>query len=272
MNTTKHNSTRNRTARSLPPPTASRSLALALLCALITLTLATPPTSAQTQTQSKRQQARVDKIFANWDTTLARADQALTKGDAKQTVRLVSIILSEATDQVISGNRVDRLLGTALVLKALAAHKLGDVDQALWFWHSALAVWPAAAQLSMSAYGDSGPFLKSQPPRTPATAEQVIEQGVQFVKGSIAKPVKLKGPMPGFPRALRGRDAGAVVISTVLNVDGRPTQPVLVSNTGPTTLVCATLVRLHEWRFKPATKDGAPVPVFFNLTMNFNSR
>jgi outer membrane biosynthesis protein TonB len=32
------------------------------------------------------------------------------------------------------------------------------------------------------------------------------------------------------------------------------------------------LEALRQWRFEPATLDGAPIPVIFNVTINFQLR
>jgi protein TonB len=38
----------------------------------------------------------------------------------------------------------------------------------------------------------------------------------------------------------------------------------------PLGLTETAVVAARDWKFKPATRDGAPVPVFYNLTVRFS--
>ncbi|MEM7355459.1 MAG: energy transducer TonB, partial [Acidobacteriota bacterium] len=87
----------------------------------------------------------------------------------------------------------------------------------------------------------------------------------------VKRPRKKRAPQPMFPAAKRGQGHLSVVVSAIIDEEGRPTEPVIVEADGEFSLVCATLEALWKWEFEPATYKGEPVPVYYNLVTNFRS-
>jgi periplasmic protein TonB len=79
-------------------------------------------------------------------------------------------------------------------------------------------------------------------------------------------------PVPSYSE--RGKAAkvqGRVVLSVVISEDGRAETIAVVKRLG-FGLTQQAIEAVSEWRFRPATKEGQPVPVFvpIEVTMRIN--
>ncbi|HEX4955104.1 MAG TPA: energy transducer TonB [Thermoanaerobaculia bacterium] len=98
-----------------------------------------------------------------------------------------------------------------------------------------------------------------------APAETIYEVG-----GEVTKPEKLHGPAPLYPEAARrARLQGTVIVEAVIDRTGRVTN-VKVLKGMPGGLDRAAVAAVSDWRFRPATRKGEPVPVVFRLTVQFS--
>ncbi|MEO6487695.1 MAG: energy transducer TonB [Thermoanaerobaculia bacterium] len=97
------------------------------------------------------------------------------------------------------------------------------------------------------------------------------------VGGEIAAPVVVHRVEPDFPQAARralsekgGRST--VIIESRISRSGcaNPLQVVVGSTSGD--LNRSALLAIAQWRFKPGTLDGKPVPVIFQLNINYKLR
>jgi TonB family protein len=61
--------------------------------------------------------------------------------------------------------------------------------------------------------------------------------------------------------------SGDVKIDALIDVNGRVTAMKVIS--GPTLLHQAAMDALHQWKYKPATLDGKPVPMHLMVTLQF---
>jgi periplasmic protein TonB len=107
--------------------------------------------------------------------------------------------------------------------------------------------------------------------------EQIVEvppappepTGPIHVTGDVRAPVKVRGPEPVYSdQARRARVEGVVVIQAIIDRQGNVTQ-VEVLRDLPMGLGRAAEQAVKQWKFEPATLDGRPVEVYFNLTVNF---
>lgn len=74
---------------------------------------------------------------------------------------------------------------------------------------------------------------------------------------------------PVYPRsAFDDRVSGVVSLEVVIDADGRPTH-VRVKSTPHPDLGVAAIQCAARWRFKPATKDGKPIPVIATMDIEF---
>lgn len=93
---------------------------------------------------------------------------------------------------------------------------------------------------------------------------------VVHVGGNVQAPVKLHAPRPGYTEEARqARIQGVVMLQVIVDTEGNVTRP-LVLKPLPMGLADLAVETVLQWKFKPATRDGEPVPVYYNLTVNFS--
>jgi protein TonB len=70
------------------------------------------------------------------------------------------------------------------------------------------------------------------------------------------------------PEALEAKLTGTVVLSVVVDAEGNPTEVKVTRGLG-NGLDEKAVECLQKWRFKPATRNGEPVPVKATVEVNF---
>jgi len=82
-------------------------------------------------------------------------------------------------------------------------------------------------------------------------------------------PRVLSNPFPEFPRSwqLAGVE-GKVTLRITIDANGNVADPQVVGTARPD-LAALCLSSVMQWRFKPAMKNGTPVPVRMNVPFNF---
>ncbi len=94
-------------------------------------------------------------------------------------------------------------------------------------------------------------------------------EGPIMVGGDVKKPVRVHDPQPSYTElARRARIQGVVIVQAIIDKTGNVTA-VKVLKGLPMGLDQATVDAIKRWRFKPATLNGKPVEVYYNLTVNF---
>ena len=87
--------------------------------------------------------------------------------------------------------------------------------------------------------------------------------------GEITPPVKVLFPSPQYTLEARlARVQGTVILQSIIDCDGRVSRFQVLKSL-PMGLDQASVEAVSRWRFAPARVDGVPVPVFYNLTINF---
>ncbi len=90
-----------------------------------------------------------------------------------------------------------------------------------------------------------------------------------FVKGDIQHPRKIKAEPPLYTEVARKeRLQGIVILQALINEQG-VVEDVEVIKGLPLGLTETAMESLRQWTFEPATLDGKPVAVYYNLTFNF---
>ena len=90
------------------------------------------------------------------------------------------------------------------------------------------------------------------------------------VGGEVAPPERLFGPAPPYTEEARqGRVQGVVILEAIIDAMGN-VNDVKVLKGLPMGLTEQAVQTAEEWKFKPATRNGDPVAVFFNLTIRFS--
>jgi protein TonB len=94
--------------------------------------------------------------------------------------------------------------------------------------------------------------------------------GPMQVGGDVLPPQRLLAPSPPYTEdARKGRIQGIVILEAIIDAMGNVTN-VKVLKGLPMGLSDTAVEAAGKWKFKPATRNGAPVPVFFNLTIRFS--
>jgi len=94
-------------------------------------------------------------------------------------------------------------------------------------------------------------------------------EGPIRVGGDVVPPVKITAPSPQYTEiARKARIQGVVIVEAIIDKQGIVTN-VKILKTLPMGLDQAAADAVKKWRFKPATLNGKPVAVIYNLTVNF---
>ncbi|NIA01534.1 MAG: TonB family protein [Bacteroidia bacterium] len=103
-------------------------------------------------------------------------------------------------------------------------------------------------------------------PEGPPPAEP---EGPIRVGGDVAPPVKITAPPPQYTEiARKARVQGVVIVEAIIDKQGNVTN-VKILKSLPMGLDTAAADAVKKWRFEPATLNGKPVAVIYNLTVNF---
>lgn len=90
-----------------------------------------------------------------------------------------------------------------------------------------------------------------------------------FVKGDIAAPRKVHSIAPKYTETARKEKIQGVVILQAVITKAGVVEEVEVLKGLPYGLTEVAIEALEQWTFEPATLDGEPVDVYYNLTFNF---
>ena len=103
-------------------------------------------------------------------------------------------------------------------------------------------------------------------PDAPPVAEP---EGPIHVGGDVQKPEKVSAPQPQYTEiARKARIQGVVIVQAIIDKGGNVTN-VKVLKGLPMGLSEQAVEAIKKWKFKPATLNGKPVDVYYNLTVNF---
>jgi periplasmic protein TonB len=113
---------------------------------------------------------------------------------------------------------------------------------------------------------DAAPAPPPPPPPPPPVA---APSGPMRVGGDVKAPSVIKRVEPDYTETARkGRITGVVIIEAIINKNGDVEQ-VRVLKGLPLGLSEKAEDAVKQWKFKPGTLNGEPVPVIFDLTVNF---
>ena len=100
-------------------------------------------------------------------------------------------------------------------------------------------------------------------------APPAVETGPIYITGDVRQPVKLKSPQPQYTEiARKARIQGVVILQTIIDKEGNITDVKILKGL-PMGLADAAVDAVKQWKYEPATLNGKPVAVYFNLTVNF---
>jgi TonB family protein len=116
-----------------------------------------------------------------------------------------------------------------------------------------------------SAEKDGWPDWLPQP-----VEERNTAAGERGVDGEVKAPVVVARVEPKYSEAARkGRIGGVVMVEMIFTKDGK-VEDVRLLRSVLSSLDLAVMDAVRQWKFQPATIDGQPVSVVFNLTLRFS--
>ncbi len=78
-------------------------------------------------------------------------------------------------------------------------------------------------------------------------------------------------PPPDYPAELACTGVGGkTVLKVVIGPEGKPTEVALLQSSGQPTLDESAQKRVREWIFRPATRNGQPVPQTIQVPVTFS--
>lgn len=97
--------------------------------------------------------------------------------------------------------------------------------------------------------------------------------GIRKVGPDVTPPKLIYSVTPVYPKKLGKKNhiQGLCVLSLIVDASGRPEHVRLVRSIEPT-LDANAIAAVGEYRFKPATYQGKPVPVIVDIAVNFRIR
>lgn len=124
-----------------------------------------------------------------------------------------------------------------------------------------------SADLTVMPGGTLYTVWNTTPPMVRLTVADATRVG-----GDVKAPVVLSRVEPYYPESARAdRISGIVILEVVVDHSGIVKEAVILKDL-PHGLGLAALDAVRQWRFSPATRNGEPVDVIFNLTVNFRLR
>jgi TonB family protein len=197
----------------------------------------------------------------DWELALTESTSALSSGQYMKAYVIDDRVLEDMVKRL--GTDDPSLFTTFLVHKAAALAGLGRQDEARWYWNYAQFLDEEIAESpDVVALGRSVEVLKRMAPRTFTDMKRV--------GGAVKAPVTIKRVEPAYPeQARRLRISGIVILECTIDKSGVVRDGRVLKGLPPPTMAYAALEAVRQWTFKPATIDGEPVNVFFNLTINF---
>ena len=180
----------------------------------------------------------------------------ILKGDAAQRVE-------DVTRKSI-GNSVGVVVNGQLVSVAMIAGPTGQV------WIGGL---PRNTAESVIQVFQRGQAAKTTPPALPSGGRDSIQhdaQGVYRVGNGVSAPSIIRKQEPEYtPRARAAKIQGTVLLEVVILPDGTPDNMKILHSVDPD-LDAKAIECIRSWRFRPALKDGKPVPVRIMIEVNFH--
>ncbi len=239
---------------------------LAVACAvLLTLALSTPSVRAST-------------LGEKWQVADDEAVRLILAGQYDKAKKKLDQILEEMHNRLGPGVGGKQAMGLVLMHRALAQAGRGARRDALWDWHVALNFNPRLLDEDLSQLGDPGNYLRRNPLRTlrqheSGSTDEDGDQGPYLILGRVDPPKVRKRPQPSFPRgASYFKVEGPIVLQLIITKEGEAIQPVILRDLDVATLSFSALEAVRRWKFSPAHLDAEPVPVFYNMTVNYHLR
>jgi TonB family protein len=192
-----------------------------------------------------------------------RHDQAAIEAMLQQKryadARKASIKLTNHMFDHLGATAADaELLARTVALRAAAEDGLGNVDDTNWYRQVAKVLDPQVVFLPMTT-----------PIPEPIEVHRLTGASNDVATAKVEAPQRTRKRDPERPAIVSALVEAMVELEVAIDIDGVVRQPRIISSPAPT-VSYAALEAVKQWRFKPGTMAGNPVPVIFRLTINFH--
>lgn len=151
-------------------------------------------------------------------------------------------------------------------LEAIAHQELGNETDARCRWAQARFLYPA---LTEAQFGDLPPLWVGFAREGEVAPAQGPPDAPREVSSRVLPPTKLEAPNPWYTtNMLQRRVQGRAIVRAIIDETGAVTDIEMLKSED-VEIGLQTIGSICRWTFEPATLDGEPVPVYYNLTMNF---
>jgi TonB family protein len=209
--------------------------------------------------------------FAAWNRDLQKAIHDLETGDSKKASKLLDRLFDVYLQEAGPTEANERNLGTLLLYRAIAEQGLGQVDDARWDLDLASNFLPGVADFDLSRFGPAGNALHAYAQIAPDFPQ--IESDPALADHEVEPPRVTKRVRPKYTFGGKVFETeGELQVDVVIDKQGRASHPRVIRKLENPALSYAALEALRQWEFEPATLDGHPVEVFYNLTVNYRLR
>jgi hypothetical protein len=140
-------------------------------------------------------------------------------------------------------------LALTVAYRSMAEAGLEKFEDADWYWHVALALYPKLAKNDWKTYGEAGEWVASHKDDLQTTDSRAI-------------PIRKREPKCPLS-AIKGGYFQPVTVAAIIDGEGNARCPRLVSSTIAPTLIYAALESLKEFEFQPGPAAN------YELTVNF---
>lgn len=108
------------------------------------------------------------------------------------------------------------------------------------------------------------------PAEDPASADSaMLRAGFQPLPPGATRPVKVHDVVPEYTELAReARLQGVVILQTAIDQEGNVVDVDVLKGL-QMGLTEAAVDAVKQWKFEPATIDGDPIPVSYNVTVNY---
>jgi TonB family protein len=186
------------------------------------------------------------------------AIEALLQQKRYADARKASIKLTNHMLDHMGVNDEAALLARTAALRAASEDGLGNVDDTNWYRQVAKLLDPQVVLPAMTT-----------PVPEPIEVRHVGTRAVDAASEKIEAPQRIRKRDPERPGIVNALGEAMAVIEVAIDVDGVVRQPRIVSSPAPS-VSYAALEAIKQWRFRPGTKAGKPVPILFHLTITMH--
>lgn len=208
------------------------------------------------------------KHAQSWIATISTTSQLLKDGSYERALPLLNKVTKEMLDVLAPTHDSRLVLLVPLIQTAIAEAGMGDRPAALWHWHMAQTLDPAAGHSDLSMFGEPGQFLKQNILADPNASNCPSKP----LPKNVSPPKIEKIVEPSYPEGSRlSRASGLVILAVKIGTDGTTSEPRLVKSL-QAPFDYAAMEALRGWRFSPALEDGKPVETTFCVTLRYRLR